>query len=101
MPGHTKFVCQQGNCLGYLYDQTFIAGKLLEPDWKGYHMPLPGIMETPWAMAVAPGEDRFAKLMSDLTKEWMKSGHIVALEKKWGVKPTEYSERMFKEYKGS
>lgn len=93
---------KQGNCIGYLYDQTFIAGKLLEDDWKtGYHMPLPGIMETPWAIAVAPGEDRFAKLMSDLTKEWMKTGHIVALEKKWGVKPTEYSERMHKEYKGS
>ncbi len=93
---------KQGNCIGYIYDQTFIAGKLLEDDWKqGYHMPLPGIMETPWAMAVAPGEDRFAKLMSDTTKEWMKSGRIVELEKKWGVKPTEYSERMYKEYKGS
>ena len=93
---------KQGNCIGYIYDQTFIAGKLLEDDWKqGYHMPLPGIMETPWAMAVAPGEDRFAKLMSDMTKDWMKSGRIVELEKKWGVKPTEYSERMYKEHKGS
>ncbi len=93
---------KQGNCIGYLYDQTFIAGKMLEDDWKtGYHMPLPGIMETPWAMAVAPGEDRFAKLMSDMTKDWMKSGAIVAMEKKWGVKPTDYSERMYKEHKGS
>ncbi|BBK42629.1 amino acid ABC transporter substrate-binding protein [Allostella vacuolata] len=93
---------KQGNCIGYLYDQTFIAGKLLDDEWKqGYHMPLPGIMETPWAIAVAPGEDRFAKMLSDMTKAWMKSGQIIALEKKWGVKPTDYSERMHKEYKGS
>lgn len=93
---------KQGNCIGYLYDQTFIAGKLLEDEWKkGYHMPLPGIMETPWAMAVAPGEDKFAKLMSDMTKDWMKSGRIVALEKKWGLKPTDYSVRMHEKYKGS
>jgi polar amino acid transport system substrate-binding protein len=58
-------------------------------------------METPWAMAVAPGEDKFAKLMSDMTKDWMKSGRIVALEKKWGLKPTDYSVRMHEKYKGS
>ena len=39
---------KNGDCIGYLYDQTFIAGKLTDDDWKGgYHMPLPGIMETP------------------------------------------------------
>ena len=41
---------KNNDCIGYVYDQTFIAGKLTDDDWKGgYHMPLPGIMETPWA----------------------------------------------------
>ena len=91
---------KNGDCIGYLYDQTFIAGKLLDDDWKGgYEMVLPGIMETPWAMAVKPGEAAFQKVMEDLHKEWMKSGRIVELEKKWGVPPTDYAKRMHEKAK--
>jgi polar amino acid transport system substrate-binding protein len=57
-------------------------------------MPLPGIMETPWTMAVRHGEDNFKKFMEDITKEWIKSGRIIELEKKWGVPPTDYARRM-------
>jgi polar amino acid transport system substrate-binding protein len=86
---------KNGDCIGYIYDQTFIAGKLLDDDWKsGYAMPLPGIMETPWAISVKPGEAGFQKVMEDLSKDWMKSGRIVELEKKWGVPPTDYAKRM-------
>jgi polar amino acid transport system substrate-binding protein len=86
---------KNGDCIGYLYDQTFIAGKLLDDDWKGgYHMPLTGIMETPWAIAVKLGEAALQKFMEDTHKEWMKSGRIVELEKKWGVPPTDYAKRM-------
>lgn len=93
---------KQGTCVGYLYDQTFISGKLLDDEWKGdYYMPLEGVMDTPWAMAVAHGEDRFRQYMSDLTVEWMKEGTIVELEKKWGVKPTKYSREMHEKHKGS
>lgn len=82
-----------GDCIGYLYDQTFIAGKLTDADWKDYHMPMTGIMETPWAMAVKPGETGFKTLLEGMTKDWMKSGRIVELEKKWGVPATDYAKR--------
>jgi polar amino acid transport system substrate-binding protein len=86
---------KNGDCIGYLYDQTFVVGKLTDDDWKGgYHMVLPGIMETPWAMAVKTGEAGLQKFIEDITKEWMKSGRIVELEKKWGVPPTDYAKRM-------
>jgi polar amino acid transport system substrate-binding protein len=79
---------KNGDCIGYLYDQTFVVGKLTDDDWKGgYHMPLPGIMETPWAIAVKLGETNLQKFMEDIHKEWMKSGRIVELEKKWNVPP--------------
>ena len=88
-----------GDCGGYLFDQTFIVGKMLDPDWKdGYAMPLPGIMEAPWAMAVKLGEAGLQKVMDDLTVQWMKSGRIVDLEKKWGVPPTAYAARMHEQY---
>ncbi len=92
---------KNSDCIGYLYDQTFIVGKLTDPDWKGgYHMPLAGIMETPWAIAVKLGEAKLQKLMEDMHKEWMKSGRIVALEKKWQVPPTDYAKRMHEKAKG-
>jgi polar amino acid transport system substrate-binding protein len=85
---------KNGDCIGYLYDQTFIVGKLSDPDWKDYQMVLPGIMETPWAIAVKPGEASLQKVLEDISKDWMKSGRIVELEKKWHVPPTDYAKRM-------
>ena len=90
---------KNGDCIGYLYDQTFIAGKLTDDDWKGYQMTLPGIMETPWAIAVKLGEANLQKFLEDLHKEWMKSGRIVELEKKWSVPPTDYAKRMHEKAK--
>ena len=86
---------KNGDCVGYLYDQTFVVGKLTEDEWKGgYEMVLPGIMESAWAIAVKLGESGFQKLLEDMHKDWMKSGRIVELEKKWAVPPTDYAKRM-------
>lgn len=95
------FALKQGNCVGYLYDQTFVQGRLLDKEWNtDYSMPLEGIMETPWIMAVAPGDDALRDFVSKATIEWMKEGTIIDLEKKWGIKPTDYSQRMHDKYKG-
>ena len=93
------FALQQGNCVGYLYDQTFIQGKLLDPEWNtGYAMPLKGIMETPWIMAVAQGNTSLQQAAEKATIGWMKAGTIVNEEKKWGITPTTYSQRMHDKY---
>jgi polar amino acid transport system substrate-binding protein len=93
---------KNGDCIGYLYDQTFVVSKLTDNDWKsGFDMPLPGVLEAPWAIAVKFGEDRLKKEMEDITIEWMKSGFMVNLEKKWGVPQTEYAVRMYNKYKGN
>lgn len=85
---------KNGDCVGYLYDQTFIVGKLSEDEWKGdFEMVLQGMMETPWAIGVKPGEAALQKTMEDISKEWMRSGRIVELEKKWNVPPTDYAKR--------
>ena len=85
---------KNGDCVGYVYDQTFIGGKLVDAEWSDYHMPLPGIFETPWGMGVKHGEDNLKKFMEDMTKEWIKAGRIIELEKKWHVPPTDYAKRM-------
>jgi polar amino acid transport system substrate-binding protein len=94
------FAMQQGNCIGYLYDQTFLQGKLLEDEWKAdYALLLKGILPSPWMIAVAPGNTSLQKLLEDTTKDWMKTGFIVEAEKKWGIVPTEYSLSMHEQYK--
>jgi polar amino acid transport system substrate-binding protein len=91
---------RNGECIGYLYDQTFIGGRLTEADWQaGFQMVLPGIKEAPWAMAVANGQDRLAKIVTDATLDWMKTGKIIDLETKWHVQPTAYAARMHDTYK--
>lgn len=96
------FALKQGECIGYLYDQTFVQGKLLDDEWKSaFHMPLPGILETPWIMAVKNGEDGFAKYLSESTQDWFKQGTVISLEKKWGIESTDYSKRMHEKAKGS
>ncbi len=89
------FALEQGNCVGYVYDQTFLQGKMLDNEWKtDYVMPLKGILEAPWIMAVAKGNDGLGKIAEDATKEWVKSGFIVDEEKKWGITPTAYTTMM-------
>ncbi|WP_158809453.1 transporter substrate-binding domain-containing protein [Beijerinckia sp. L45] len=86
------FAMKQGNCVGYLYDQTFLQGRMLDDEWKtDFAMPLKGILETPWIMAVAKGNDALAQVVVDATKDWAKSGLVVDEEKKWGITPTAYT----------
>ena len=96
------FALKQGNCLGYVYDQSMLQGKLLDEDWKAaYALPLKGILDAPWMMAVAPGNTSLQTMMEATTKDWMKTGLIVAEEKKWGIEPTSYSKAMHEKYKNA
>jgi polar amino acid transport system substrate-binding protein len=96
------FALKQGNCLGYLYDQSMLQGKLLDEDWKAsYGLPLKGILDAPWMMAVAQGNTTLQAMVEDATKDWMKTGFIVAEERKWGIEPTAYSKAMHEKYKNA
>ncbi|MDB5590034.1 transporter substrate-binding domain-containing protein [Enterovirga sp.] len=96
------FALKQGNCVGYVYDQTFIQGRLLDDEWKAdYAMPLKGILEAPWMIAVAKNNPKLQAEIEAVQKDWFKSGLIVSTEKKWGIQPTEYSLKMHETSKGA
>lgn len=96
------FALKQGNCIGYVYDQSMLQGKLLDDDWKAnYALPLKGILDAPWMMAVAQGNTTLQTMVEDATKDWMKTGLIVDEEKKWGIEPTTYSKAMHEKYKNA
>lgn len=92
---------KQGNCLAFVYDDSFIVSKLGEEEWSSdFEMPLPTIDDAPWGLAVALGEDNFAQFMSEMITEWHKSGRILELETKHGVPNTPFAIKMHEEFSG-
>ncbi len=91
----------QGNCIGWVYDDTAFAALLQEPKWSGFEMSLPTIKEEPWGLAVRLDEldGPWGKFMSKMVEDWHRSGELIALEKKWHIPPSPYLEKMHEKYK--
>src|SRR5437762_11985978 len=89
---------RNGNCVGFAYDDTAIVGELQKPESSDYEMPLNSILVQPWGIAVKQGEKAFADFVSKAIVEWHKTGTIAQLEKKWGIKPTQFAEEMHAKY---
>jgi len=94
-----------GNCIAFLFDDTLIVSTLAGGDakWASYEMPL--VSEDPqlWAMGVrlADLDAPFGKLLKQISVEWHKSGKLIELEKKWGIKASPYLEEQRKKLSGS
>jgi len=76
---------EAGNCVGTVFDTTFFAGIASDPKWADYAMMLPSIDPEPWGVGVRKDDAKFAAYMSDVIKDWHRSGYILGLEKKWGI----------------
>jgi len=89
-----------GNCAAFLFDNTLIVSTLASDKgkWSGYEMSLQSEDPQLWAIGVrlADLDAPFGKLLSQMSTEWIKSGHILALEKKWGIEPSPYLVEMQK-----
>jgi polar amino acid transport system substrate-binding protein len=94
-----------GNCVAFLFDDTLIESTLSagDPKWAGYEMPLPSEDPQLWAMGVRLEDldSPFGKLLSQMSREWLKTGHIIALETKWGIKPSPYLQEMKQKLAGN
>lgn len=92
------------NCVAFLFDDTLIVSTLAggDPKWANYEMPL--VSEDPqlWAIGVRLEDldGPFGKLLKDMSVEWHKSGKLLELEKKWGVKQSPYLVETNKKLKG-
>ena len=96
---------QQGNCVGWVYDDTAFAERLADPKWAGFEMTLPTIMEEPWGLAVAlPERDgAWGKFMAATLEEMHRNGKMIELEKKWNIPASAFLKKMNEQYskKGS
>ena len=90
----------QGNCIAFVYDDSFIAAKLQDSQWSDtYEMSLPTIDDAPWGLAVGLGEEKFHTMMNDMIVGWHKSGRILELEKTYGLTNTPFAINMHNKYK--
>ena len=96
---------QQGNCIGWVYDDTAFAERLADAKWAGFEMTLPTIMEEPWGLAVKleEREGRGASSWPRRSRKWHRTGKLIELEKKWGIQASAYLKQMNEKYskKGS
>lgn len=77
-----------GRCVGFVYDDVIIIyKKASEADkWKDHDVvALPEIEALPWGIAVRIEErdGAWGKYVSEVIKDWHKTGALLALEKKW------------------
>lgn len=94
---------QAGNCIAFVYDNTFIESTLAggDPKWANYEMPLVSEDFQAWAIAVPLKEldGPYGKFMRQAVTEWHANGTLLALEKKWGIKQTSFLVEMHNKYK--
>src|SRR5438270_9480804 len=90
----------QGNCIGWVYDDTAFAERLADPKWAGFEMTLPTILEEPWGLAVALAErDRpWGKFMAEQLEDWHRTGKLIELEQKWNIPASAFLKKMHEEY---
>src|SRR4030095_7324321 len=91
---------QQGNCVGWVYDDTAFAERLADPKWAGFEMKLETILEEPWGLAV-PRPERAAawgRFMAESREEWHRTGKLIELEKKWNIPASAYLKTMQEKY---
>jgi polar amino acid transport system substrate-binding protein len=85
---------QGGNCIAFLFDDTLFQSTLSagDPQWANYEMPLKSEDPQLWAIGIRLEDMNgpFGQLMRDLSVEWHKSGKLLELERKWGIKASPY-----------
>lgn len=87
-----RLALRSGRCIGWLYDDIAIRNLLTEPDWAGYGMPLPSVVPTPWAVALARSDRGSAleRIVSDTVADWHRTGLLVDTVQRWGIPGGDY-----------
>jgi polar amino acid transport system substrate-binding protein len=93
---------QGGNCVAFVYDDTFIQSTLAanDPQWADYEMPLPSEDPQKWAIGIRLDDlnGPFGDFMKQTSIDWHRTGYLIGLEKKWGIKPSPYLQEMHAQY---
>ncbi len=81
---------EQDRCAGLLYTEGAMQHLRRLPDWRHHRMPLDSALVVPWAIHLARSEQGSAleHEVGNALARWHRDGVLIALEKKWGLKPS-------------
>ncbi|MGI9482671.1 MAG: transporter substrate-binding domain-containing protein [Hyphomicrobiales bacterium] len=87
-----KQALRDKKCIAWVYDDSSIMSDLSSGNYDDYEMPLSSEDDNPWGLAVPAGELNcvFGNFMSGISHNWLQSGRLIELEKKWGIQPTAF-----------
>ncbi len=87
-----KQALRDKKCVAWVYDDSSIMSDLSSGSYDDYEMPLNSEDDTPWGLAVPIDEKNciFGNFMSGLQYNWLSSGKLIELERKWGIQPTQF-----------
>ena len=90
-----KQALRDRKCVAWVYDDSSIGSDLASGNWDEFEMPLNSEDDNPWGLAVPLAEVNcvFGNFMSGIQYNWHRSGALIELEKKWGIKPTSYLQK--------
>jgi len=87
-----KQALRDKKCVAWVYDDSSIGSDLASGNWEEFEMPLASEDDNPWGLAVPKAEVDciFGNFMSGVQYNWHRNGDLIALEEKWGIKPTKF-----------
>ena len=87
-----KQALRDRKCVAWVYDDSSIGSDLSSGNWDEFEMPLASEDDNPWGLAVPVAENQcvFGNFMSGMQYNWHRSGRLIELEAKWGIKPTAF-----------
>ncbi len=87
-----KQALRDKKCIAWVYDDSSIMSDLSSGNWNDFEMPLSSEDDNPWALAVPLAEKDcvFGRVMAGMQYDWLQSGKLIELEKKWGIQPTAF-----------
>ena len=96
-----KQALRDRKCVAWVYDDSSIGSDLASGQWNDFEMPLASEDDNPWGLAVPLKEKNcvFGRFMSGMQYNWLQSGRLIELEKKWGIKPTSFLKNQQDRYK--
>lgn len=91
-----KQALRDRKCIAFVYDDSSIGSDIASGNWDDFEMPLVSEDDSPWGLAVPKAEENciFGNFMSGMQFNWHRDGTLIELEKKWGIKPTAFLEKM-------
>lgn len=91
-PRDALLALRQDACVGWAFDDVALVSLAAENETSDFAVSLPSILTTPWALAVAKGEENadWGRFVSDLVAEWHARGTFLELQDKWGLYPSAY-----------